>query len=96
MEGLIYYQSTCPEFRYGNRKVLGTQPHPTRGLASSHYILRLNLIKRIFNTAFYTQTHASIHLSKLLNPNIHLSWHHNVHKPKATNKQTYIMSKAET
>ena len=24
MEGLIYYQSTCLEFRYGDRKVLGT------------------------------------------------------------------------
>ena len=27
MEGLIYYQSMCPEFRYGDGKVLGTQPH---------------------------------------------------------------------
>ena len=24
MERLIYYQSTCLEFRYGDRKVLGT------------------------------------------------------------------------
>ena len=86
MEELVYYQSTCLEFRYGDGKVLGTQPHLTHGLASFHCILCLNLIKNIFNTTFQTQTHASIHLSKLLNPNIHLSWHRNVHKPKATNK----------
>ena len=48
VEGLIYYQSTCPKFRYGDREVLGTQPHPTRGLTSTHCILRLNLIKDIF------------------------------------------------
>jgi len=32
------------EFRYGDGKVLDIQPHPTRELASSHCVLRLNLI----------------------------------------------------
>ena len=48
-EGLIYYQSTCLKFRYGDGKVLCTQPHPTRGSASTHCVLHLNLIKGIFN-----------------------------------------------
>ena len=50
VKGLIYYQSMCPEFRYGDGKVLGTQPHSTCRLASIHCVLRLNLIKDIFNT----------------------------------------------
>ena len=29
MDGLVYYQSTCPEFRYGDEKVLDTQPYLT-------------------------------------------------------------------
>jgi len=37
--------------------MLGTQPHPTCGLTSSHYILHLNLIKGSFNIVIYTHTH---------------------------------------
>ena len=33
-------------------KVLGTQPQPIRGLASTHYVPSLNLIKGIFNILF--------------------------------------------
>ena len=51
------------EFRYGDGKVLGTQPHPTHGSASSHYVLCLNLIKGPFNIVIYTYTHNSIHLA---------------------------------
>ena len=57
MEGLIYYQNMCPKFRYGNGKVLGTQPHPTRGSASIYCVLRLNLIKVIFNIYHFRLTH---------------------------------------
>ena len=75
----------CPKFRYGDEKVLGTQPNPTRGLAFTHCILRLNLIKSIFNIVIldslslsHTHTHTRIHLSKqhgisFPNPSIHLS-----------------------
>ena len=49
MEGLIYYQCTCPEFKYGYGKVLGTQPYLTCWSAFTHCILRLNLIKGTFN-----------------------------------------------
>ena len=51
------------EFRNGDEKVLGTQPHPIRESASSHYVLRLNLINGSFNIVIYTHIHASIHLS---------------------------------
>ena len=37
------------EFRYGDRKVLDIQPCLTCELASSHCVLRLNLIKGSFN-----------------------------------------------
>ena len=37
------------ELRYDLGKALGTQNHPTLRLASSHYVLCLNLIKGIFN-----------------------------------------------
>ena len=40
------------EFRYGFRKVFGTQNHPTLGLASFHCVLCLNPIKGILNIAF--------------------------------------------
>ena len=52
------------EFKYGDGKVLGTQPHPTYGLASNHCVLRLNLIEGLFNIVIYTHTHThtSIHL----------------------------------
>ena len=36
MEGLIFYQSMCPKFRYEDGKVLDTQPHPICGSASTH------------------------------------------------------------
>ena len=47
MEGLLLELGL--EFRYGDGKVLDTQPHLTRELASCHCILRLNLIKGSFN-----------------------------------------------
>ena len=43
------YQSMGSEFRYGHGKVLGTQPHPTRGPASTHCVL--HLIKDMFSIA---------------------------------------------
>ena len=61
MKGLIYYRSTCPEFRYGDGKVLGTQPHPSHGSASTHCVLRLNLIKSTFNIYHYRFTHTHTH-----------------------------------
>ena len=39
-----YYQSMSLKFKYGDRKVLGTQPCPTRGSTSSYCVLYLNLI----------------------------------------------------
>jgi len=57
MEGLIYCQSICPEFRYRDGKMLGTQPHPNHGLASIHCVLHLNLIKVIFNIYHSSLTH---------------------------------------
>ena len=51
-------QSMGSEFRYGLRKVLGTQNHLTRELASTYCILCLNPIKGTFNIASkYTHTH---------------------------------------
>ena len=47
MEGLILLLGIGSEFRYRDGKVLGTQPHPTHGLISSHCVLRLNLIKSL-------------------------------------------------
>ena len=49
MKRLIYYHSTCPEFSYGDGKVLSIQPHPTCGSASTSCVLCLNLIKGTFN-----------------------------------------------
>ena len=46
------YQSTCLDFRYGDGKVLGTQPHPTYRSAFTHCVPSLNLIKGIFNMLF--------------------------------------------
>ena len=57
MEGLIYYQSMCLEFRYRDGKVLGTQPHPNHGSASIYCVLHLNLIKVIFNIYHSRLTH---------------------------------------
>ena len=41
-----------PKFRYGEGKVLGTQPHLTCESASTHYVPSLNLIKGKFNMLF--------------------------------------------
>ena len=70
MEGLVYYQSTCPEFRYGDGKVLGTQPYLTRGSVSIHCVLHFNFIKGTFN----------IHHSRL---SIHLIIQHSIFTPKS-------------
>ena len=51
------------EFRYILGKVLGTQDSLTLRLVFHHCILYLNLIKNMFNTWIYTQTHTSIHQS---------------------------------
>ena len=63
MEELIFYQSMCPNFRYGDGKVLGTQPHPTRGSASTHFVSNLNPIKGKLNIVILTHTHSSMHLN---------------------------------
>jgi len=60
VERLIYYQSTCSKFRYGNEKVLGTQHYPTRESASTHCVLHLNLVKDILNTCI-TKSHTHTH-----------------------------------
>ena len=78
MEGLIYYQSTFSEFRYGDRKVLGTKPHPTRGLTSTYCSYVLISLKAHSIFSFQTHTHISIYLAINVafsspNPNIHLS-----------------------
>ena len=67
VEGLIYYQSMCSDFRYKDEKVLGTQPRLTHGSAFTHCVLRLNLIKDTFNIyhSRLTHTHISIHLSHM-------------------------------
>jgi len=52
VEGLIFYQSLCPEFRYGDRKVLSTQSHPTHKSTSTHCVPNINLIKDNFNMLF--------------------------------------------
>ena len=52
MEGLIFYQSTCLEFRYRDGKVLDTQPHLTCGSVSTHCVPNLNLTKGKFNMLF--------------------------------------------
>ena len=49
MKWLIYYQSTCLKFRYGDEKMLGTQPHQTRGSTFTHCVLHFNPIKGTFN-----------------------------------------------
>ena len=54
------YQSTCPEFRSRDEKGLGTQPHLTYKLASTHCVPNPNPIKGSSNRLFYTHTHKSI------------------------------------
>ena len=44
-ERLIFYQNTCPEFKNGDEKMLGTQPHSTCRLASTYCVPNINLIK---------------------------------------------------
>ena len=54
------------ELRYGLRKVLGTQNHPTLRLASLHCVLCFNPIKCTLNTASiftHTHTHINTHLT---------------------------------
>ena len=46
------YQSMCSEFRYGDGKVLGIQPHLTHRLASTHCIPSLSFVKGVFNMLF--------------------------------------------
>ena len=65
MEGLIFYQSTYPEFRYEDEKVLRIQPHPTRASASTHCVPNLNLIKGRF--IIYPKSHTLYHTSKEYN-----------------------------
>ena len=50
-KGLIFYQSTCPEFRYGDENVLSFS-HSTSGSTSTHCIPNLNLIEGNFNMLF--------------------------------------------
>ena len=54
------YHSTCPEFRYKNRKMLGTQPHLTRRSTSTHYVSNPNLIKKSSNM-FILYSHTVYH-----------------------------------
>ena len=61
--GLSYYQIIGSEFKYGDEKLLDTQPDLTRRSTSSHCVLRLNPIKGSFNIVIYTHTHTSIHLA---------------------------------
>ena len=99
VEGLIYYQSTCSDFRYKDEKVLGTQSCLSRGSTFTHYVLRLNLIKDTFNIyhSRLTHTHISIHLSIqhgifISNPKIHLSCISSHLKPQHTSITHGIIS----
>ena len=89
-ERLIYYQSMCPEFRYGDEKMLGTQSHPTCDSTSIHYVLRLNLIKDTFNIYHSRLTHILAHIQQttwhhiIPNPIIHLSCISSYLKPQHT------------
>ena len=49
-----FYQSMCPEFKYGDGKVLGTQPHSTHRSASTYCVPSPNLINGSSNMLFYT------------------------------------------
>ena len=88
VEGLIYYQSMYLEFRYGDGRVLGTQPYSTCGSASTHCVLCLNLIKGIFTTCILdSHTHTNIHLSNMAFSSQTLAYiYHTSH---------YIISKVE-
>ena len=80
MEGLIL----LPKYGLGVQvqfgKVLGTHDCPTLGSASTHCVLRLNLIKGMFNiVSILTHTLTCIQQSNMAfssqNPSIHLSHH---------------------
>ena len=90
MEGLIYYQSTYPKFRYGDGKELGTQPHPTSGSAFTHCVLHFNLIKGTFN----------IYHSKLINTLAYIqqtTWHFSSQNlAYIYHASHHIISKSET
>ena len=62
VEGLIYYQSTCLEFRYGEGKMLDTQPHPTCESTSTHYVLRFISLKTHSTFALQTLSHTHTHI----------------------------------
>ena len=47
-----------PEFKYGDEKILGTQPYLTHGSASTHCVTYPNSIKGSFNKLFYTHVRA--------------------------------------
>jgi len=46
------YQSSCPEFRYEDGKVLGIEPYLTHRSASTHCVSNPNPIKGSFNMLF--------------------------------------------
>ena len=73
------------EFWYALGKVLGTQDRSTLRLASHCCVLRLNLIKKIFNTYILTHTHTSMHLT--YNHGIFIPKQH-IYQPKAKETQT--------
>ena len=52
VEGLIFDQNRCPKFSYGDKKVLGTQSHLTRGSTSTYCVPNINFIKENFNMSF--------------------------------------------
>ena len=55
VEGLMFTK-VCLEFRYGDVKVLGIQPHQTYTLAYTHCVPNPNPIKGSFNMLFKTHT----------------------------------------
>ena len=63
MEGLVLLLEYEFRVRYGDGKMLGTQPHKTSRSASSHCVLCLNLIKGSFNIVICTHAHTSILLA---------------------------------
>ena len=76
----------CLEFKYGDEKVLGTQPYTTYGSAFTHCVSHPNSIEVSSNRFSYTHTHTHTHTHTLclslhassIQPSIHLSWH-NIH-----------------
>ena len=91
-----YDQSMGLECKYGDGKVLGTQPHLTHGSASNHCALRLNLIKGLFNIVIYTHTHTSIHLAtnmaSIISKTLTYIYHGNSHQAQHTSIMHIILS----